>query len=87
LSLLLNVAVAASTLIAMALLVIGLLGWRRSRRPKTLILATGFGWFALAGLLSTWWIFTQDDLETLLTIYIGLSAVGLLTIYYASVKR
>lgn len=86
-TLLLNLATAAFTLIALALFGIGLLGWRRSKRPKTAILAIGFGWFAVAGLLSSWWLFARDDLDTLLTLHILLTGFGLLTIYFASVKR
>lgn len=86
-TLLLNLATAAFALIALALFVIGFLGWRRSKRPKTAILALGFGWFAIAGLLSSWWLFARDDLDTLLTLHIILTALGLLTIYFASVKR
>lgn len=86
-SLLLNLATAGFTLIAIVLVVLGAAGWRRSKRPKTAILTVGFAWFAVAGILSTWWLFSREDLETLLTVHIVLTGLGLLTIYFASVKR
>lgn len=86
-TLLLNAAVGAFTLTALALTVLGALGWHRSRRTKTGVLAIGFGFFAAAGLLSSWWLFNREDLATLLTLHVLLTSAGLLTIYIASVKR
>lgn len=83
----LNVAVAAYALTALALAVLGVLGWRRSRRTKIGVLAAGFGLFAAGGLLAAWWLFAREDLETLLTLHLGLGAAGLLTVYVATVKR
>lgn len=84
---LLNVAVAAFTLTAIALTILGFLSWRRSKRTKLGVVALGFGWFAAAGLLASWWLFSREDLETLFTIHAALSAAGLLTIYLATVRR
>jgi apolipoprotein N-acyltransferase len=78
-SLALNVALAALTVTALALSVLGALAWRRSGRTKMGVLAVGFGWFALAGLLASWWLFARENLETLLTLHTALSAAGLLT--------
>lgn len=83
----LNVAVAAFTLTAGALSVLGTLAWRRSEHAKLGLLALGFTWFALAGLVSSWWLFTREGLDTLFTIHVSLAALGLLTIYVATVKR
>lgn len=86
-TLVLNVAVALFTLTALALTGLGALGWHRSRRPKTGVLTLGFSFFAMAGLLSSWWLFNREDLTTLLTLHVLLTGAGLLTIYIASVKR
>lgn len=86
-SVLLNVAVAAFTLTAFALALLGFAAWRRADRAKMGVLAVGFSWFAAAGLLSSWWLFAREDLELLFTIHVTLAALGLLTIYTATVKR
>lgn len=87
LTLLLNLAVAAFTLTAIALTALGALAWRRSGQARIGGLAAGFGFFALAGLVSSWWLFAREDLQTLLTIHAAITAAGLLTIYLAAVKR
>lgn len=84
---LLNVATAAFAVTALALTVLGVLAWRRSRRPKTGLLAAGFALFAAAGGLAAWWLFAREDLETLLAIHLALTAAGLIAIYVAAVKR
>lgn len=86
-SALLNLTVAAFTVVALFLLVLGLLGWRRSKRPKTGILALAFAWFAVAGITTSWWLFTREDIVTLLTVHVSLTTLGLITIYFATVKR
>lgn len=86
-TLLLNVAVAAFTLTALALALLGWRGWTRSRRPKTGVLAVGFTFFLVAGAIASWWLFNREDLTTLLTLHLLLNSAGLLTIYLASVKR
>lgn len=86
-STLLNVAVAAFTLTALALTILGLVSWRRASRGKLGVVTLGFACFAVAGGLASWWLFAREDLETLLTIHVALSAIGLLTIYIATVKR
>lgn len=83
----LNVALAAFTLTALALTIVGAAAWWRSRRARTGILALGFGWFTLAGVTSSAWLFTREQLVPLLTLHLALSSLGLLTIYLASVKR
>lgn len=84
---LLNVVVAAFTLTSIALTGLGVLAWRRTGRTKMSLLALGFGWFAAGGVLASWWLFARENLEALLTIHVGLSAVGLLTIYVATIKQ
>lgn len=86
-SLALNLAVAAFTLTALALTLLGALAWRRSGQARIGGLAAGFGLFAVAGLLTSWWLFAREDLEALLTIHTAITALGLLTIYLAAVKR
>lgn len=86
-SLLLNLATAAYTLTALVLLALSAAGWWRSRRPKTGILTLAFAWFAIAGLLASWWLFSRQDVIPLLTLHILLTGIGLLTIYFATVKR
>lgn len=87
LSTVLNVAVAAFTLTAAALTVLGAIAYRRSGQARVGGLAAGFGLFAIAGVVSAVWLFTREDLETLLTIHISVTALGLVTIYVAAVKR
>lgn len=84
---LLNVAAASFAVTALALTGLGVLAWHRSRRAKTGVLAGGFALFAASGGLASWWLFAREDLETLLTIHLILTAAGLLTIYVAAVKR
>lgn len=86
-TLLLNAVVAAFTLTAIVLFALGVLAWRRAESAKIALLALGFGWFAAAGLVSSWWLFAREDLQTLLTIHVALGTVGLVTIYVAAVKR
>lgn len=87
LSVLLNVAVAAFTLTALALTGLGALAWRRSGQARIGGLSLGFGFFAVAGIVSAVWLFTSEDLERLLTVHLAVTALGLLAIYAAAVKR
>lgn len=87
LSLWLNLAVAAFTLTAGVLAALGALAWRRSGQARIGGLAAGFGLFAVAGVVSAVWLFTREDLETLLTLHASITSLGLLTIYLAAVKR
>lgn len=87
LSLALNLSVAAFTLTAAALTVLGAIAYRRSGQARIAGLAAGFGLFALAGLVSAVWLFTREDLETLLSLHTAITAAGLVTIYLAAVKR
>lgn len=86
-SILLNAGVAASTVLATLLAVLGLLGWRRSRSPRLGLLALGFGAFAVAGLGTSWWLFRGHDVESAFAFHVLASAVGLLLVYLAAVKR
>lgn len=86
-SILLNLAVAAFTLTAIALTVLGVLAWRRSGQARIGGLAAGFGFFALAGVITSWWLFAREDLETLLAVHTAITALGLITVYLAAVKR
>lgn len=86
-TLLLNLSVATFTLTAVALTGLGVLAWRRSGQARIGMLSLGFGWFAIAGVLASWWLFTREDLQTLLTVHTAVMALGLLTIYIAAVKR
>lgn len=87
LTLWLNLALSAFTLTALVLTVLGAIAYRRSRQVRIAGLAAGFGLFALAGVLSALWLFTREDLTTLLTFHTAITAAGLLTIYVAAVKR
>lgn len=84
---LLNLAVAAFTLTAIALTVLAAIGWRRSGQARMGGLTAGFGLFAVAGLVTAVWLFTREDLARLLTVHAAITAAGLLTIYLAAVKR
>jgi hypothetical protein len=86
-SLVLNLAVAAFALTAIALTGLAGVGWRRSGQARMGGLTAGFGLFAVAGLVTAWWLFAREDLETLLTVHTAVTAAGLLVIYLAAVKR
>lgn len=83
----LSLAVAAYTLTALALTFVAGLAWWRSRRARMALLATGFGLFALGGLVTSYGIFRSLDIVDLLTWQMVFSALGLVTIYLAAVKR
>jgi hypothetical protein len=66
---------------------LGVAAWARSRRARSLILALGFAWFALAGILGIWTAARSSDAVGLLTTFCALSTAGLVTLYFAVVKR
>ncbi|MBW3583478.1 MAG: hypothetical protein KY455_10310 [Euryarchaeota archaeon] len=83
----LSIAVAAYTLTALALTFVAGLAWWRSRRTRMALLGTGFGWFAVGGIVASYGIFRGFAVVDLLTWQVVLSALGLVTIYLAAVKR
>lgn len=86
-STLLNVGVAAGAVLSTLLAVLGLVAWRRSRSPRLALLALGFSAFAVGSLATTWWLFRGQDVENAFAIHVLASAVGLLLVYLAAVKR
>ena len=83
----LSMAVAAFTLTALALTVVAILAWRRSRSARMALLSLGFGWFAASGLVSSVGLFRGLDAVDLLMWQSIFAALGLVTIYLAAAKR
>lgn len=86
-STLLNAGVAAGAVLATLLAVLGFIAYRRSRSPRLALLALGFAAFASGSLATSWWLFRGQDVENAFGIHVVASAVGLLLVYLAAVKR
>lgn len=74
-------------LVATVLTVLAALAWRRSRRGRIGLLTLGFGLVAAAGAITAYGLFSGMDAVDLLAYQSALVAAGLLTVYFAAVKR
>lgn len=83
----LNVATAAVTLIALALTALATLAWRRSGTIRGALLALGFAVFLVGGALATAWLFQGRSANDVLLGQMTTTAIGLLLVYVATVKR
>ncbi|MHB8634597.1 MAG: hypothetical protein ACYDBQ_11670 [Thermoplasmatota archaeon] len=83
----LNAAVALLTLEALALALLGLLSWRRSRRARQAWLAGGFALFAGSGAATAYGLFHGAAAVDLLAWQSAGCAAGLALLYLAAVKR
>lgn len=79
-----NVATAALVVVALAMTVIALRAWRESRSEKVLLLAMGFGFFLLKGLLLAVGLFTVSPWEQLLVPSLVLD-LAILGVFYMAV--
>lgn len=86
-SALLSFAASAHTLAAVAVTALATLAWRRSGSARQGLLALAFAWFASAGVATSAWLFLSDDAQGLLALDLALWTCGLLTLYFAAVKR
>lgn len=84
---LLSFAAAAHTLVALAVLALALIAWRRSGSARQGLLSAAFAWFAAAGVTTSVWLFSSADTRGLLMVDLALWTCGLLTLYFAAVKR
>lgn len=82
-----NAGAALLALGGLALTVLSLLAWRRSRRGRHGFLAAGFACFAGAGMVTSVGLFSGANPLSLLAQQSAASAAGLFLIYLASVKK
>lgn len=83
----LSFAAAAYTLVAFAVTGLAFVAWHRSGSVRQMLLALSFAQFALAGVVTSAWLFLRNDTTLLLAADLGLGTLGLLTLYVAAVKR
>jgi hypothetical protein len=84
---LVNIGAALLALGGLALTVLSLIAWRRSRRGRHGFLAAGFACFAVAGAVTSIGLFSGAEPLALLGQQSLAAAAGLFMIYLASVKR